>query len=103
MHSIFWFAFEPALLIFIPTFQPNNLLNMYYNPFNPSLNFLLWYLFPAFDPGFLQLNPRSDCSLFSILSLYPEPTRLYHIQIWRIRWPEQSRNLPDVKNLLLVS
>jgi hypothetical protein len=53
MHSIFRFAFESAFLIFIPTFQPNNLLNMYYYPLNPSLNFLLQYLFLAFDLGFL--------------------------------------------------
>jgi hypothetical protein len=56
MNPDFRSTFQPAFLILIPAFQPDNLWDVLYDPFDPSLDSLLSHFLLAFNPCLLQLS-----------------------------------------------
>ena len=91
------------LLILIAALKGKDLLDMTKNPFNPALNSPLLKTFePALSPCLLNDKPVSKSSILDDILLHPHPARLNGIQIWRVIWPEKTKDIGIKKYLSLV-
>ncbi|EWZ77869.1 hypothetical protein FOXG_21451 [Fusarium oxysporum f. sp. lycopersici 4287] len=74
---------------------------MHRNSLYPRPDLLLRQIPPRSFPPVNSFTSILWGAFFSSIPLYPRPSRLYSIQIRRIRTPKKPLNLPQIKHTLL--